>query len=61
MIRMIRNLIIACAFLGGLAGTLRAEVTSTEGINLGEHWYGPQYKVEDLKGRVVLFELWGIN
>lgn len=39
----------------------QAKVTSLEGVSLGEHWYGPNYSLEDLKGRVVMFELWGYN
>lgn len=30
-------------------------------VKLGEHWYGPEWTLEDLKGRVVLFEFWGLK
>ena len=30
-------------------------------VNLGEHWDGPKRTFHDLKGRVVLFEVWGLN
>lgn len=29
--------------------------------SLGTHLYGPQLTMEDLKGRVVLIEKWGVN
>jgi hypothetical protein len=35
------------------------EKSAIEGLRLGEHWYGPKLATEDLKGRVVLVELWG--
>lgn len=38
-----------------------AGVTSLEGANIGEHWSGPKFTLEELKGRVVMFELWGYN
>ena len=28
-------------------------------VNLGTYWYGAKIAKEDLKGKVVLFELWG--
>jgi len=34
---------------------------SVSDLKLGAHWYGPSLKTEDLKGRVVLVEFWGIN
>lgn len=58
-----RRAILALALSLGLLMPTAAEakVTSLEGASLGEHWYGPNYSMEDLKGRVVLFELWGYN
>jgi hypothetical protein len=44
-----------------IGGTASAAEASLDTIKLGEHWYGPEWKTEDLKGRVVLFEFWGIN
>jgi hypothetical protein len=32
-----------------------------DGVTLGEHWYGQDVSVDDLKGRVVLLEFWGYN
>ena len=37
------------------------EKSEIEKISLGEHIYGPKVTVEDLKGRVVLIDFWGIN
>ena len=34
---------------------------SVSDLKLGAHWFGPDLKTEDLKGRVVLVEFWGIN
>ncbi len=28
-------------------------------VNLGTYWYGAKISKEDLKGKVVLFEIWG--
>jgi hypothetical protein len=38
-----------------------AKVSSLEGANLGEHWYGPERTLDGLKGHVVLWENWGYN
>lgn len=38
----------------------QAEVSIAD-VKLGAHWYGPSLKTEDLKGRVVLVEFWGMN
>ena len=56
-----RKAIFALALALCLPGIAEAKVTSLEGVNMGEHWYGPKYSAEDLKGRVVMFELWGYN
>lgn len=32
-----------------------------DNLSLGEHWYGEDLTVGDLKGRVVLIEFWGKN
>ena len=57
----IGSMAAALALVVGLSGAANAGVTSLEGINLGEHWAGPKRSVDDLKGRVVLVELWGFN
>lgn len=55
---------VALAFGLGLAllsGVADAQVSSLQGGNLGQHWYGPEYTMDDLKGRVVMVEAWGYN
>ena len=56
-----RKALFALVLALSLPGLAEAKVTSLDGANLGEHWYGPKYTLEDLKGRVVMFELWGYN
>lgn len=55
-----RRFLIALALLA-VSGVAQAKVESLEGANLGTWWYGPKYTLEDLKGRVVLIEMWGYN
>jgi len=43
------------------AAQSEGEKAEIEKISLGDHIYGPKFSVEDLKGRVVLVEFWGIN
>jgi hypothetical protein len=49
----------------GLAGTaLGVEynmAVTTAGMRLGQLIMGPKIDAQDLKGRVVLLEFWGIN
>ena len=47
-----------CALLPLAAAEAAANLKD---VKLGEHWYGPELKNEDLRGRVVLIEFWGIN
>jgi hypothetical protein len=56
-----RKLIAAAFAVLLLQGTAHAKVTSLEGANLGEYWYGPERTLESLKGHVVLWENWGYN
>lgn len=56
-----KSMAAAIGLVLGLSGAALAEVKSLEGVNLGEHWAGPKRSVDDLKGRVVLIELWGFN
>lgn len=56
-----RKAIFALVLALCVPGLAEAKVTSLEGVNLGQHWYGPKYTEDDLKGRVVMIELWGYN
>lgn len=51
----------AVGLVVGLSTASLAKVESLEGASLGEHWAGPKRSVDELKGRVVLIELWGFN
>jgi hypothetical protein len=51
----------AAVLLSALLVSPAALAGELEKVNLGEHWYGPNLKLEDLKGHVVLFEAWGRN
>jgi hypothetical protein len=44
-----------------VAAESEGQKSEIEGMSLGEHIYGPKFSLEDLKGRVVLVEFWGIN
>ena len=47
---------------GPTATAGRAKSTQLESaVTLGELWYGDEIKLKDLKGKVVLYEFWGIN
>jgi hypothetical protein len=39
-------------------GTVKGE-PKIDGLNLGTYWYGTQIDKSDLKGKVVLVEIWG--
>ena len=58
---------IAIAGVCGAVLSLAAPVAAAESVNLksavrlGSHWYGPELALEDLEGRVVLIEDWGLK
>ena len=56
-----RKLCIALGLMVTFSGVVQAKVESLDGANLGQWWYGPKYSMEDLKGRVVMVEMWGYN
>ena len=62
MTRTAAVLAVAAALIAtpGAAGT---ENTSKIGasVRMGDHWYGPELSEKDLHGRVVLYEVWGLN
>jgi thiol-disulfide isomerase/thioredoxin len=45
----------------GLLATCLSAAATMDGVNLGTHISGPKVTVEELKGKVVLFEYWGVN
>lgn len=52
----------ALLFTGGAAAWAGGATTKLQdAFKFGEHWYGPKYTMDDLKGRVVLLEDWGYN
>jgi len=55
-----RKFLIALALLA-VSGAAQAKVDSLDGARLGTWWYGPKLTMEDLKGRVVMVEMWGYN
>lgn len=48
----------APSFCGEGQGTAAAD-TELSGLNIGTHWYGAEIDASDLKGKVVLVEIWG--
>ena len=42
----------------GGQGTVKGRPT-LDGLNLGTYWYGAEIDKSDLKGKVVLVEIWG--
>ena len=57
---MYRTLTFAAGLVLAFASTAFAK-TELEGVALGQYWSGPEWTQDDLKGRVVMFELWGYN
>ncbi len=51
--------VAASAFLPATA--LSQESVSIQDAKLGDYWFGPKLNAEDLKGRIVLLELWGLK
>lgn len=57
----LKSMAVALGLLVSLSSAAFAKVESLDGVTLGEHWYGPKLSESDLKGRVVMIELWGFN
>jgi|TARA_R110002072_G_scaffold291678_1_gene459925 hypothetical protein len=57
----LKHMAAALGLLVSLSGAAFAKVESLEGMNMGEHWAGPKLSESDLKGRVVMVEMWGFN
>lgn len=51
--------VAASAFL--TAPALAKSSVSIKDVKLGKHVYGPDLDLEDLEGRVVLYEFWGMR
>jgi hypothetical protein len=58
---MFRTATLSAGLVLGLQAVAMAGIGSLDGVNLGEHWYGPKRDASDLKGRVVMIEEWGFN
>ena len=54
-------LAVPALLTASLAAESEGQKSEIEGISLGEQVYGPKISAEDLKGRVVLVDFWGIN
>lgn len=50
-----------CAVLLVPTAAAAADDATLDTVKLGDYLYGPDLKTEDLKGRVVLFESWGVK
>ena len=55
---------LGLASSGSVAEELSGSTATRAGVqladvNLGEHWSGPQVDLDALKGKVVLFVIWG--
>ena len=42
-------------------GTSVETKSELDSVRIGDVWHGPKLTTEDLKGRVVLIDFWGIN
>ena len=57
--RLIYAAPLALAVMPALAGDTESGKSKLESVSIGEHWYGPNWSADDLKGRVVLIDYWG--
>jgi hypothetical protein len=60
------TLALACGLLAGAARaeSLSGSTATRDDVRLadldpGEHWYGAEVDLDALRGKVVLFEMWG--
>ena len=49
---------VSC-FAGDGQGPVDSGPIQVEDLRLGKYWFGKQIDVKDLKGKVVLVEIWG--
>lgn len=53
--------VLSCCLAFGGSSRAGKSTQLEKALRLGKHWYGPERKLKDLEGRVVLFEFWGIS
>ncbi|MHC4960108.1 MAG: hypothetical protein ACYTGN_17265 [Planctomycetota bacterium] len=53
------TLLAAVVLAGDGQGPVSPGPVTVDDLNLGTYWYGNQIAKEDLRGKVVLFEVWG--
>ena len=63
---MIRQTLLLATFCASLAtaqdhgqGPVDPGPITVSDLNLGKHWFGPEVTKQDLRGKVVLVEIWG--
>ena len=54
-----QRLALGLAFAAISAATASAAEITIDDLDLGEHYLGPEVTVDALRGKVVLFEIWG--
>jgi hypothetical protein len=55
------GLLLGCALAGPASGAEFKMNVKADGIGLGDYISGPKLTADDLKGRVIFIEFWGIN
>ena len=53
--------LMVCALAGPAGGAEFTLNIKADGIALGDHVMGPKLTSDDLKGKVILIEFWGIR
>ena len=57
---MPKNVMAILACMVVMTTCARAEFSLAD-VSLGEYWFGDEYSLEQMEGRVVLLEKWGKN
>ena len=50
---------VTCSAEALSGSTATKDDVSLADLNIGEHWFGPEIDKDALRGKVVLFEVWG--